>query len=122
MTEIRLIDANALKKVILNLPNDNPSYYYTGDLLDREGVLDEIDNAPTIKDRSLEIAQKSIELGRKVGQLEGKLERPHGKWTTEQGTLLIKCSVCNQGYYYHPKNHFYHNFCPNCGADMRGEE
>ena len=48
-------------------------------------------------------------------------ERPHGKWTTEQGTLLIKCSVCNQGYYYHPKNHFYHNFCPNCGADMRGE-
>lgn len=49
-------------------------------------------------------------------------ERPHGEWTTEQGSLEITCSVCNKGYFYHPKNHFYYNYCPTCGADMRGEE
>lgn len=45
---MRLIDADAFKKAISELSNDNPSYYYTGDLLDREKVLDEIDNTPTI--------------------------------------------------------------------------
>lgn len=39
-----LISREALKKAISKLPNNNPSYYYTGDLLDREKVLDEIDN------------------------------------------------------------------------------
>lgn len=44
-----LISREALKKAITELSNDNPSYYYTGDFLDREKVLDEIDNAPTVK-------------------------------------------------------------------------
>lgn len=46
-----LISREALKKAIFELSNDNPSYYYTGYLLDREKVLDEIDNAPTVSDR-----------------------------------------------------------------------
>lgn len=46
----RLIDANDLKEAIMKLPNDNSRYYYTGDLLDRERVLDEIDNAPTVEE------------------------------------------------------------------------
>lgn len=39
---MRLIDEESLKKVILNLPNENPSYYYTGDLLDRERVRKQV--------------------------------------------------------------------------------
>lgn len=38
----------------------------------------------------------------------------HGKWIDLD--LCVKCSFCG---------HFEHNpyfFCPNCGADMRGEE
>lgn len=49
-------------------------------------------------------------------------ERPQGKWTTKRCSLEITCSVCNKGYFYHPKNHFYYNFCPHCGADMRGND
>ena len=49
MTEIRLIDANALKEAIKELSNDNPSYWNTCDVVDREKVLDEIDNAPTVE-------------------------------------------------------------------------
>jgi hypothetical protein len=48
-----LISRKALKKAIMELSNDNPSYYYTGYLLDREKVLDEIDNAPTVKEVSV---------------------------------------------------------------------
>ena len=47
-------------------------------------------------------------------------ERPKGKWikhSTYKGVLI--CSHCHQG-----SNRFYDTFefCPNCGADMRGEE
>ena len=64
--------------------------------------------APDIQ-RSLDVAIKA-------------LERPQGEWIIKpkensQSAILI-CSKCN---------HFIpitidKNFCPNCGADMRGEE
>ena len=82
-------------------------------------VIMTIDNAPTIKDRSLEIAQKSIELGRKVGQLEGKLERPQGEWIDRNGNTLYPFWVsfeCNQCHKFSSN----YNFCPNCGAKMKG--
>ena len=47
-------------------------------------------------------------------------ERPHGKWIKHTfntclglGEWSYKCSECNKVYYGK------HNFCPNCGADMR---
>ena len=41
-------------------------------------------------------------------------ERPKGEWI-EDG-LEVRCSVCGE-------IHFdYEKFCPNCGADMRGEQ
>ena len=45
-------------------------------------------------------------------------EVKHGKWikpTNEPYTMLAKCSVCGFDL------GFITNFCPNCGADMRGE-
>ena len=86
-------------------------------------VILTIGNAPTIKDRSLEIAQKSIELGRKVGQLEGKLERPQGEWyyNSQNGW---HCSICHETVKDMPtvKGKADYNFCPRCGADMRGDK
>ena len=58
-----------------------------------------------------------------VGQLKAKGFMPvkQGKW--ENG----KCTVCGKsledlftGEFYYDDNEI--NFCPNCGADMRGEE
>ena len=46
-------------------------------------------------------------------------ERPQGEWkeTDIPESTLCKCSVCN-----FDLGAYSFNFCPNCGADMRGEE
>ena len=67
--------------------------------------------------------------GQRIGRLQGfeqareKYERPKGEWV-EGGSIygtswanygfMLKCSVCE-----HQEKHKI-NFCPNCGADMRG--
>ena len=130
---MRSIDADALKKVILNLPNDNPSYYYTGDLLDRERVLDEIDNAPTVEPRIEYGADgQPYRLFMSGGQVVPDMlqgwryeERPHGEWITSKiDGEKYNCSECGGScwYYDYQGNVSKSNFCPNCGADMRGKE
>lgn len=44
------------------------------------------------------------------------VDRKHGKWITKYP--LSTCSVCEQTMILHD----FANFCPNCGADMRGED
>ena len=132
----RLIDANDLKGAIMKLPNDNSRYYYTGDLLDRERVLDEIDNAPTVEEIENEVNCILTMFGKcsynKTGcsdcEIKDKIrkalnERPQGEWieeSSETGALGIKYTWvrCNQCDWSNsliiPKN-----FCPNCGADMK---
>ena len=39
----------------------------------------------------------------------------HGKWTVTP--IYIKCSECGESFMLIPQN-----YCPNCGADMRGEQ
>lgn len=50
-------------------------------------------------------------------------ERKKGKWIPcfdeEDYPLGCKCSVCNETYV---MPYGLSNFCPNCGAEMRGEE
>ena len=48
-------------------------------------------------------------------------ERKNGEWSTKNGELAIwdVCSECGRMVIH--KAPFY-NFCPNCGADMRGEK
>lgn len=42
-------------------------------------------------------------------------DRPQGKWIDDGG--IEKCNQCGE------RKEFPHwNFCPNCGADMRGED
>lgn len=48
-------------------------------------------------------------------------ERKNGKWIrgdAEKLTGSQRCSICHKACY---KGNDYFNFCPNCGADMRGE-
>lgn len=45
-------------------------------------------------------------------------DRPKGKWVNKEGVYgAVYCSECN--YELRVNNT---NFCPNCGADMRGED
>ena len=94
---MRQIDAEALKEAIakIYIAYDGFNPNDLGRFAERVDEL--IDNAPTVEP-----------------------ERPHGKWTTEKHSMLIYCSVCQMGYVYDIRNTFY-NFCPNCGADMRGD-
>ena len=52
-------------------------------------------------------------------------ENVHGEWIrkTDECCYWYECSVCGS---YPPKNTYKHewysHFCPNCGADMRGDK
>ena len=45
------------------------------------------------------------------------LERPHGEWIKEEDTGLVGCSNCHIVWL-----RGITKFCPNCGADMRGDD
>lgn len=51
--------------------------------------------------------------------IEALQDRPQGKWMPTENVLGViggKCSKCGEGTF------VLYNFCPQCGADMRGEE
>ena len=57
------------------------------------------------------------------------VERKHGKWLDVQNPLDIyvecECSLCRERYFKLSNSKDFRwipfNYCPNCGADMRGE-
>jgi len=82
-------------------------------------ILAIIDNAPTVEERSYEMGyQDGCEDG-----LQGI--RPQGEWifqkANEEQTDGYECSNCKACF--HTKVPYFSefNFCPNCGADMRGD-
>ena len=127
MSDIRLVDANALKKDIEQwFVKDK---YYTNhwhNKIPKSEVFDVIDNAPTIEineDTVKEVLNRQhlavipaeflIEL-----QLGCVKTRPRGEWTIQssrEGTNHYVCSICKH------EGDFFDTFCRNCGADMRGE-
>ena len=67
----------------------------------------------------------------KNGYADGKRDAvKHGEWVslTECANAGVYCSVCNKKVYKEDyawcnrKNKLRSNYCPNCGADMRGEK
>lgn len=89
-----------------------------------------IDNAPTVEPDKLSSAL-NCSIRAEYGGCEGcelscprnelirilNLERPHGKWIgVVYSNNRIGVGMCNQC----GVNRIIDNFCPNCGADMRG--
>ena len=71
-----------------------------------------IDNAPTVEYPFYAEAYQT-------GYEEGKNDRPQGEWIiheTNEHTKHYECPYC------HRRKKYFNNFCPNCGADMRGEK
>ena len=88
------------------------------------GLLDEIDNAPTVELFCSYLSDGEVKQPCVEGPCED--ERPQGEWIFN--TSFWSCSVCKNsaktiGYCGDKKfmNEFF-KFCPNCGADMRGGE
>ena len=106
-----LISREALKKAL-------KEYKYCG-FYDK--VIEIIDNAPTV-DIKDEIAGAYNE-GYMCGSREAEKARPQGEWievdikSTPYGgyTCNRKCNKC--GYF---TREYRLNFCPNCGAKMKG--
>lgn len=116
MTENKgdLISREALKKALaknITIWTFNVSY---------DGILAEyIDNAPTvdfvvnIKDLTAEEKQHFFNVWRN-SSFKIINDRPQGEWNYIQAGMCV-CPFC--GAMPHKE---YKNFCPNCGADMRG--
>lgn len=88
-----------------------------------------IDNAPTVEPQKIvTIPPELIEkLASCVVDIVGSIDwekaieaykaRPHGEWIKEEDRVHSKCSSC--GFKYADYGILF-DFCPNCGADMRG--
>lgn len=109
MSEVRLIDANALKKLLVS------SYYCTDranpPILDY--ILEDIDNAQTVEAYPFEQVQELVKLNQQFAQEIENLKRPQGKW--ELHGMIYYCSECG-----HDCGESGDNFCGNCGAEMKG--
>lgn len=99
----RLIDADALKKAIHSYEN-------------RQIPLDTvIDNAPTVE-------VTDYDTGYQDGLEDGLNDmRPTGEWESYfemNGKTYHKCSCCHIS----TELILINNYCPSCGADMRGDD
>lgn len=82
--------------------------------------LDEIDNAPTVELTEEQAIDKLHETGWIIRHDKEMTERPQGKWISNNKTQPFcnpgrSCSLCGKIV------EFSENFCPKCGADMRGD-
>jgi len=117
--EQRLINAYALKEKL------NELGWTAENGFDKRIYLDDIiDNVPTVN-----LEKISFMKGYNYGCDDGKrfYERPKGEWVKlyhenpyacdDYGRSYVECSVCGQTHGTDDSD-----FCPNCGADMRGSE
>lgn len=82
----------------------------------KEEAIEELE-----RDEHIETNPKKKEaLNMGIKALKQDPEIPKGKWSKKEYSMLMMCSHCGKGTIYGGMNNYI--FCPNCGADMRGEE
>lgn len=120
MSEVRLIDANALKKAIEKYRNLN--CVSTSTIIGVRNVMYLIDNAQAVPLPSEQIAW---EQGYKAGLAQGKQDRTKGEWIPMNPDCrgysdYFKCSICGAYIYPNiPEKELDYNGCPYCFADMQ---
>ena len=148
--DVRPIDANALKEAMMKAfdcknatkyGNKNAEQqahsYSTLMLYEISNIVEVIDNAPTvaptlrddiieafnkITDQEFEYSNSFWIVTPKGKKIEFEKKRPHGEWIEHKGfgtnghyECEYSCSKCNEWVGSRKTN-----FCPNCGADLRG--
>ena len=87
------------------------------------GLLDEIDNAPTIKTFTLLDIEEQYRKGLEKGLSAWETERPQGEWIIiDKYSDDYKCSVCNSYPLERGEYPELSKFCPACGAKMKIQE
>lgn len=124
---MRPIDADQFKENILA-----GLYIYCQE--NKEDIANAIDSEPTIlTSLNLDnITEEDIEKFKMIwqranskGLLTINVDRPHGEWIYNQYDANPKignwhCSICHTICYEMKLAHDNFNYCPNCGAEMRG--
>lgn len=81
-------------------------------------VIMTIDNAPTVEITEEQAIDRLHETGWIIRHDKEMTERPHGKWIINYESQFFNpgrsCSLCNKTV------EFSENYCPNCGAEMKG--
>ncbi len=104
--EKRLIDANALLNTLERYVNPMPGEHGNGYLSGLATAMDEVDAASTVDAKPV----------------------VHGRWFMRGG--IFRCSECDSKALLkidsnvggcREYTHIRSNYCPNCGADMRGD-
>ncbi len=95
-------------------------FYLIGELVDSHGNVhyEDLKNLPTA-----DVVEKNspyvLELRRALSVTLDQLERQRGEWKicdAKPPTWWYECSVCGNA------GNIEYNYCPNCGADMRGKD
>lgn len=127
-----IIEGDDISKIMQALSLASKTMASGGDLISREALKEAfhkdimgglnwksiIDNASTIPLPILN-EQISWEQGFEAGLAQGKHDRPQGEWIAiEPYTHKTFCPFCKEDTRFEVGK--YDNFCPNCGADLRG--
>ena len=105
------------------LPSAQPDHIgevteMVGDAVSRQGVLRLLNAVP-----SEEFATKAMLISGVNALPSAQSERKKGQWMKEDRGHVEYCAVCDQcGFDWIWSDREYFKFCPNCGADMRGEQ
>lgn len=112
---MRLGDLDALKKTLSDKDLITWTHEY-GDAIPVDWLMSAIDNAPTIKTFTLADIEEQYRKGLEKGLTEWETQRPQGEWIQyRKGHYTgVKCSLCDT------IMDFTSNYCPKCGAYMRG--
>ena len=102
-----LISREALKDKVADLYTEGEEATEGDKVINN--VIDIIDNAPTVCGNNPKWCESCVSKGKCAST------RPQGKWKVDGA--LIACNKCGRILLKASK---LYNFCPNCGADMRG--
>lgn len=112
---MRYIDADKLRKDVLDMPN---CYNGFSDTYDKAMIIDLIDEQPTVDIDAITASHEQIgfDKGYREGYAQATSEVRHGHWNERYDTRYhFECSICKYLHQYKD------NYCPLCGAKMDGE-